>query len=113
MLFRSADIERELKRKLERLPLPELGEGRRSGGHSHRSASHATSGHASTHKPSHSRAPAKTHSHIDETGFDFSKPYEPQAPSEKKPEAAAHAPSSRSKHVRPTAALLGGIKKSA
>ena len=33
-----ADIERELKRKLERLPLPELGEGRRSGGHSHRSA---------------------------------------------------------------------------
>src|SRR5258706_6481575 len=50
------DIERELKRKLERLPLPELPAGARKsshGGEARHAAPRHSSGHSSSHKPAH------------------------------------------------------------
>jgi ATP-dependent RNA helicase RhlE len=103
------DIERELKSKLERLPLPELASGRKSGsagGH------HATLRHASGHKPSHSKPHPKPPTTPLAGGFDFSKPYEAKlADNASAPttghisHARTHAKSGR----RPTAALLGGV----
>src|SRR3954462_2536277 len=64
-----ADIERELKRKLVRLPLPDLPEsGRRSsssesrhGGSRHGSGHSHSASHSSTHKPAHSTGHSKPH----------------------------------------------------
>jgi ATP-dependent RNA helicase RhlE len=100
------DIERELKRKLERLPLPELG-GRKKPAQSE--SRHTTPRHAAPHKSSHSTS---SHSRSAATpatgGFDFSKPYEfkPSADAASPAPAASH---SRIKPGRPTAALLGGL----
>ena len=106
------DIERELKRKLERLPLPELASGRKSGsagGH------HAAPRHASSHKPPHkshipSRIPKRRQP--SSGGFDFSKPYEAQPGQRLCPhrERASVTPArTPSQARRPTAALLGGL----
>jgi ATP-dependent RNA helicase RhlE len=106
------EIERELKSKLERLPLPELAGGRRSGsagGH------HAAPRHASGQKPSHAKSHSKPHHKPPAAplpgGFDFSKPYEPKL-ADKPASAAGHighaGPHARSGR-RPTAALLGGL----
>jgi ATP-dependent RNA helicase RhlE len=106
------DIERELKRKLERLPLPELAAARKSG---HGEARHAAPRHAPAHKPS-SHKPSHGKSHAKPAplpgGFDFSKPYEVAPPSETAtssvPAHGAHA-HARGTTRRPTAALLGGM----
>ncbi len=98
------DIERMLKRKLERLPLPELGSDRRP------VRSHAPR-HAAAHKP----ASHALKSHLPKPlpgGFDFSKPYEPGHSSSPAAEANAQISRARAhaKSVRhPTAALLGGL----
>jgi hypothetical protein len=94
---------------MERLPLPELASGRKSGsagGH------HATPRHASGHKPSHSKPHPKPPATPLAGGFDFSKPYEAKlADNASAPttghisHARTHAKSGR----RPTAALLGGV----
>jgi ATP-dependent RNA helicase RhlE len=92
------DIERELKRKIERLPLPDLDTGgRRERPHRERS------------RPAEHRerrvAPAATPRPAAIYGdFDFSKPYEPKAATPVARPAPAH-----KKPARPTAALLGGL----
>jgi ATP-dependent RNA helicase RhlE len=104
------EIERTLKRKLERLPLPELARGRKSdstGGH------HVTPRHASGHKQSHSKLHSKPPSAPLSGGFDFSKPYEPK-PTDNPPAAPAaghisHTRPHSKSGTRPTAALLGGF----
>ncbi len=101
------DIERMLKRKLERLPLPDLGSARRS-------SSGSGARPSASRKPAHDRPHAKPHPKPPSAplpgGFDFSKPYEAK-PSDK-PAAPAHAghshPRAKSRG-RPTAALLGGL----
>ena len=102
------DIERELKRKLERLPLPEFSSPRKSGASEGR---HAAPRHASSHTQPHGKSHSKPHAKPVATplpgGFDFSKPYE----SKQSENSAAPAPSRAHAHVksrRPTAALLGG-----
>ena len=104
------EIEREIKRKLERLPLPALAASRKSGGNEGRHASprHAAS-HQKPHSKPHSKPPAAP---LPPGGFDFSKPYEskpggnPAAPAASHiSHARPHAKSGR----RPTAALLGGL----
>jgi len=107
------DIERELKRKLERLPLPELAGGRKSGsagGH------HAAPRHASSHQQPHSKPHAKPHPKPPSAplpgGFDFSKPYEPKLADNPPAPAASHhghAHTRAKSGRRPTAALLGGL----
>ncbi len=98
------DIENTLKRKLERLPLPNLGPARRSaaggGGRAvGRARAHGTTP-AKPHKPATAPLPG---------GFDFSQPYESK-PAD--PHASpAHAPRAHNRatpRTRPTAALLGG-----
>jgi ATP-dependent RNA helicase RhlE len=97
------DIERELKRKLERLPLPELA-GRKKPAQSE--SRHTTPRHAASHKTPrsnpHPRAAAPAPG-----GFDFSKPYEFKPSTDTSPAPAASHP--RAKPGRPTAALLGGL----
>ena len=109
------DIERELKRKLERLPLPELASSRKSSSSSSSSGSgrHAAPRHAPAHTPAHGKSHSKSHAKPAAPslpgGFDFSKPYEAKPAGESAPKAAhaTHArPHARSR--RPTAALLGG-----
>ncbi len=107
------DIERELKRKLVRLPLPELTAARKS---SHAEPRHAAprhgAGHASSgHKSAHAKPHAKTTPSVAPGDFDFSKPYEftqSATPAPAAPHGHAHA---RGKAARPTAALLGGTAK--
>jgi ATP-dependent RNA helicase RhlE len=107
------DIERELKSKLERLPLPELASGRKSGSSEGR---HAAPRHASSHKQPHNKPHVKPHPKPPSAplpgGFDFSKPYEPKLADHPPASAAGHIsharPHSRSGR-RPTAALLGGL----
>ena len=103
------DIERTLKRKLERLPLPDLGPARRPASHtgarpapSHRQAAPVKS-HAKPHSVAHSKPPAAP------GGFDFSKPYEPQLADAAKSAHASRAHPRAKSRVRPTAALLGGL----
>ncbi|MEO7728894.1 MAG: DEAD/DEAH box helicase [Burkholderiales bacterium] len=106
------DIERELKRKLERLPLPELA-GARKTGHSeprHAPARHASSHASSSHKPSHVKAHAKAAPPVPAGGFDFSQPYEFKPSTSAAPAPSTHA-RTRGKPGRPTAALLGGSAK--
>ncbi len=101
------DVERTLKLKLERLPLPEFAAGRRS--------SHAAPRHASGHKPhskSHSKPHPKAPIPVLPGGFDFSKPYEPKH-ADNPPAPAAGRVSHARAHTKPggrqTAALLGGL----
>jgi ATP-dependent RNA helicase RhlE len=104
------DIERELKRKLERLPLPEL-----SGGHA-RAAHHTAERGAGDHRRARSNLHAvptvRSSTPPPPTGgFDFSKPYEPksQGASAGASEKAKTTP--RSPLRRQTPALLGGHAK--
>jgi ATP-dependent RNA helicase RhlE len=111
------DIERMIKRKLERLPLPELASGRKSGSSEGR---HAPPRHAPSHKPPHGKPHSKPHGKPHPKppsaplpgGFDFSKPYEPKLADHPPASAAGHIsharPHSKSGR-RPTAALLGGL----
>jgi ATP-dependent RNA helicase RhlE len=86
------DIERTVKRKLERIPLPLFGSEQRP----HRSP-------AGGSKPVAAAKPAVAPS---AGGFDFSKPYEPSStPSKAQTRPAAVHPRRKN---RPTAALLGG-----
>ncbi len=100
------DIEREIKCKLERLPLPELGSARRSTAAGGRPAA--------SHKQSHNKPQSKPHSKPPALpgGFDFSKPYEPR-PANNPPVPAAghisHAHARAKPARRPAAALLGGL----
>jgi ATP-dependent RNA helicase RhlE len=103
------DIERVLKRKLERLPLPALANIRNPDRGSTR---HAPPRHTSGHKTPHSKPHTKPPTATLPGGFDFSKPYEPKAANDSPSPAAAHIararPHSKS-GTRPTAALLGGL----
>ena len=103
------DIERVLKRKLERLPLPALGSSRNP---DRSSARHAPPRHASGHKTPHSKPHSKPPPATLPGGFDFSKPYEPKSANDSSSPAAGHItrtrPHSKSGR-RPTAALLGGL----
>jgi ATP-dependent RNA helicase RhlE len=113
------DIERELKRKLERLPLPELIAGAKKSSHGearHSTARHS-SGHSTSHKPAHKPAHGKPHPRPAAAplpgGFDFSKPYEvkPATASTTTATGATHARHAGARTKRPTAALLGGVAK--
>ncbi len=102
------DVERALKQKLERLPLPEFAAGRRSG---HPTQRHAP--HAPMHKPA---KPHASKSHAPKPlpgGFDFTKPYEPKKtpdnPSAPATSHHSHARTHAKSGRRPTAALLGGL----
>ena len=117
------DIERELKRKLERLPLPDLPAGARksSPGETRHAAPRHTSSHSASHsashKPAHKPAHGKSHSRPAATplpgGFDFSKPYEMKPAADTAPAATtSHVNHAGARAKRPTAALLGGAKKS-
>jgi len=109
------EIERELKSKLLRLPLPELPSGRKAASSP---AHHAAPRHASTHKSStaHGKSHPKSYSKPPAVplpgGFDFSKPYEPKPADSVSTPAAGHISHART-HARsgrrPTAALLGGL----
>ena len=111
------DIERELKRKLERLPLPELAVSRSSSRHAGERPSAPRP--SSAHKPSQaprSRSAPKSHTHTPATsmsgGFDFSKPYEPKPTDGISVTAQSliqHIPRSAPSARRPMAALLGGL----
>ena len=102
------DIERTLKRKLERLPLPDLAPARRTPGHAgtrptaiQRPA--PAKPHAKPHAPAHSKPAAAP------GGFDFSKPYEPQLSDASKGAHPSRAHPRAKSRLRPTAALLGGL----
>src|SRR5688572_22519640 len=71
------DIERELKRKLERLPLPAFEGGRRPAGHE---TTHAVPRHTSGHKAhaAHSKPHAHAPAAASSGAFDFSQPYVPK-----------------------------------
>ncbi len=103
------DIERELKRKLERLPMPELSSGRARAPRHHEERS------AAEHRPArsnlHAVQAAKPAAQPVAGGFDFSKPYEPK--SSGTPAAAAEKSTAaiRAPLRRQTAALLGGHAK--
>ena len=101
------DIERELKRKLERLPMPELATGRSRPPRHHEERS-SSEHHAprSTARP----APTRTAPPPAAGGFDFNKPYEPKAGSGSNASTQAQTPL-RSALRRQTAALLGGLAK--
>ena len=102
------DIERELKRKLERLPMPELSGGRsRSPRHREEHAPrehHAPRG--NLHAAPAPKAPAPVAG-----GFDFSKPYEPSPKSGTAETTAKAGAAIRAPVRRQTAALLGGHAK--
>ena len=101
------DIERELKRKLERLPMPELATGRSRPPRHHEERS-SSEHHAvrSTARP----AAARTAPVAVDGGFDFNKPYEPKAVPSSDADARAKIPL-RPTMRRQTAALLGGLAK--
>jgi ATP-dependent RNA helicase RhlE len=102
------EIERELKQKLERLPLPAFAGDRKSGGNESRPASPR---HAPSHKHPHSKPHSKPAAPPPPGSFDFSKPYESKPAANPAAAAASHASHARP-HAkpgrRPTAALLGG-----
>ena len=111
------DIERELKRKLERLPLPQFSGGDEPERATHSRSSRHTSGASSsgssgrrTREPSTSAPYPRPPSAPPPGGFDFSKPYEAK-PRATTPEAG-HANTAAAHHKRtsrPRAALLGGL----
>jgi len=102
------EIERELKCKLERLPLPVLAVSRKSASESR----HTSPRHASSHKQTHSKPHPKPPSAPLPGSFDFSKPYESMPAGSAKATPASHVSHART-HAksgrRPTAALLGGL----
>jgi len=109
------DIERELKRKLERLPMPELAGARPRAPrhHEERSASEHRAPRSNLHavpaaKPVHAAKPAHA---VSAGGFDFSKPYEPKPSSLTNGGAAPASTTARAPMRRQTAALLGGHAK--
>jgi ATP-dependent RNA helicase RhlE len=100
------DIERELKRPLERLPMPELAGARARSprpsevrGSSHRSPPARTNLHA--------LPAAKPATPPPSGGFDFSKPYEPKTDAASAADKARVVP--RTSIRRQTSALLGGL----
>ena len=109
------EIERELKRKLERLPLPELAGSRKpSHGESrHAAPRHASAGHKSSagHTPAHSKPHPRPVAAPLPGGFDFSKPYEFNPADTPSAAPAASHGARHAKPGRPTAALLGGAAK--
>ncbi len=105
------DIERELKRKLERLPLPIFADGSKSGSHEGR---HAAPRHATSHKSHNTYSKPHTSSPAAPLpgGFDFSQPYVSKPGDNPLDPAANHISPARSHPKsgrRPTAALLGGL----
>ena len=103
------DIERELKRPLERLPLPELSGGRARPPRHHAERPERGSGekrHARTslHSVPSPKPAAPTHT----GGFDFSKPYEPKTDGTTTGDADKIKTAPRAPMRRQTAALLGG-----
>ncbi|MBI1989315.1 MAG: DEAD/DEAH box helicase [Betaproteobacteria bacterium] len=110
------DVERALKAKLERLPLPQLAGSRQSGSAAggHHAAPRHASAHkpASGHKPSHSKPHPKPPAAPLPGGFDFSKPYEAKPADNASAPTTGHVSHTRT-HTRsarrPTAALLGGL----
>jgi len=109
------DIERELKRKLERLPMPELSSGRARAPrhHEERSSGEHRPPRSNLHavpaaKPVHAAKPAHAAA---AGGFDFSKPYEPKPSSSTNGGAAPATTVARAPMRRQTAALLGGHAK--
>jgi ATP-dependent RNA helicase RhlE len=102
------EIERELKQKLERLPLPAFAGNRKSGSDEGR---HASPRHAPSHKHPHSKPHSKPAAPPPPGSFDFSKPYESKPAANPTAAATSHASHARP-HAksgrRPTAALLGG-----
>ena len=105
------DIERELKRKLERLPLPALASSRKpAGGETRHAAPRHTSSRQAPHGKPHAKPHSKPQSAAMPGGFDFSKPYEAKqsdAPAAPKAGHGGHS-HAHAKPRRPTAALLGG-----
>ena len=120
------DIERMLKCKLERLPLPEFAAGsrpapaapRHASGRKPHSTTHTTT-HTTTHSTTHSKPHPAPHPRLPAQtlpgGFDFSKPYEPELQKTAAPAQAAdpisHAHARAKAGRGPTAALLGGFTK--
>ena len=102
------DIERELKRKLERLPMPELATGRSRPPRHHEERSSSSEHHAP--RSTARSAPARTAPVAVDGGFDFNKPYEPKAVPSSDADARAKIPL-RPTMRRQTAALLGGLAK--
>ena len=105
------DIERELKRKLERLPLPALAGGRKpASSEARHAAPRHTSGRQQPHGKPHSKPYPKPVTTAMPGGFDFSKPYEAKPSSEPATSKAGHGghTHAHAKPRRPTAALLGG-----
>ena len=101
------EIEREIKRKLERLPLPALAASRKSGGSESR---HISPRHAASHKPPHGKSHSKPPAAPLTGSFDFSKPYESPLGRDPATPAASHITHAHAKSGRrPTAALLGGL----
>jgi ATP-dependent RNA helicase RhlE len=102
------DIERELKRKLERLPMPELAGGR---AREPRQRDERRPGeHRSTRPALHAVPAAKPAAPVAAGGFDFSKPYEPSRSSGGSTAESPRTPL-RSPLRRQTPALLGGLAK--
>ena len=89
------EIERTIKRKLERMPLPLFGSEQRPHRAHAAGLRSGTAGKAVVAPPG---------------AFDFSKPYEPSGTSSPAPVRQTPAPHARRK-TRPTAALLGGLPK--
>jgi ATP-dependent RNA helicase RhlE len=104
------DIERVLKRKLDRLPLPALASSRKSaGGEARHPAPRHTSGRQPPHGKPHSKPHPKPPTAAIPAGFDFSKPYEAKQSDAPAVPTAGHGSHAltRAKPRRPTAALLG------
>jgi len=100
------DIERELKRKLERLPMPEI-----AGGGRPRSPRQSEERPGSSPRPArasvHTLPTPKPPAPIPSGGFDFNKPYEPTTTTGANADAVRVVP--RSSIRRQTSALLGGL----
>ena len=102
------DIERELKRKLDRLPMPELAGGR---SREPRQREDRGSGeHRSTRPGLHAVPVSKPPAPAAAGGFDFSKPYEPSRSGGTGSSDSPRAPL-RTPLRRQTPALLGGLAK--
>ena len=104
------DIERELKRKLERLPMPELASGHARAPRHHEARS--TSEHRAPRSNNlHAVPAAKPAASPTAGGFDFSKPYEPKNTGTANAGTDPSKVTIRAPMRRQTAALLGGHAK--
>jgi len=98
------DIERLLKRKLPRAAAPEsLAESRHP---SRPREAHRERGARQHQSRPHQEPKAQPAARTSPPAFDYTKPYEPSSP--KPAQDPATAPAARTRHHRPTAALLGG-----